>query len=201
MDSTKRLYLGYGTFMIAFAVSRIFNYVANYYRDIGVFETDPAFLIPKRICYIVGLMSLAFLINGFERYFTEKTKGLFSLMPFIVALLSFFLPYEMVKYINYVSTPVAILVIVFVYIYMVRQSTGYLRSQAIRSLIGLFFFFLGIAFDSTLAREIFIDLDLTIIPHILGPILSLIGIMIFFRTINISIKKKKQISTLVNANV
>lgn len=196
MESTKRLYLGYGTFMIAFSISRVLNYIANFYRDMGFAETDASFLIPKRATYFIGLLSLAFLVYGFERYFTKKTKGLVSLIPAIVAVLSLFLPYDIAKLVNYISTPIALLVILFVYAYMIKIGVGYLRKQAVYSLLGLFLLFLGTAFDSTLIRDYFSTVDAALVPNILGPVLSMVGLLIFYATIHVSMRKKEEIQEI-----
>ncbi len=157
LPSTKRLYIGYAVFLIALGISRILNLIANYYRDsLGI--DDPTFQLFKRSTYVLGLIAFAFLVFGFERHFLKmifNSKGIFTLIPLVIAVLSFFLEYQMLSTINYVGIAIDVIMVVSLYIYVASKAAGNVRRASINSIVGIAFIGIGLFLNSTTMDQLF----------------------------------------------
>jgi hypothetical protein len=180
LESTKRLYLGYAVFAIVYGFSRIFFIFANYYYENGM-ENTSAFELHTRFAYLFGLLSIAFFIFGLERFFFQ-TKGLITLLPAITIILVITLPHDSFRVLNYFVQPVYLLIIMSLYIYIIKKSTGDVRKKAINASISFIIIFVGIFLDSRLFKGIFSDLGARWFVYIFSPILVLIGIFMLYLT-------------------
>jgi hypothetical protein len=185
MDSIKKMNKGYGIFLFAIAISRIFHIIANFY-----YEQDPVapgieFELAKRISYSVAFISLALMTYSFEQKF-KKTKGIIALIPLILAILTLLpiIPYEALRIINYVSTPISLILIITVYIYLARITVGDIRRRALISGFGLVLAFGSIGLDGRASKDLFTELGLRWIPYIVSPIMITLGTLLFYSAIS-----------------
>nr|MDO8086775.1 hypothetical protein [Candidatus Sigynarchaeum springense] len=182
LPSTKRLYVGYVVFLIALGISRFLNQVANFYRDTSpLYTEDPNFQFFKRITYVLGLVAFAFLVFGFERHFLKmffNSKGIFTLIPLIIAVLSFFLEYAILNKINYVGIGIDIVMVASLYVYVASKSTGHIRHASINSIIGIAFIGIGLFLNSTTMDSIFGEFAWLL--TLIGTTMNIIGAMFVY---------------------
>ncbi|MGV9173359.1 MAG: hypothetical protein ACOC44_04600 [Promethearchaeia archaeon] len=185
LESLKRLKIGLGMFGVFYGASRIlfilmFNINPDVYYD--VFAS---------LAYAVGMIGFTAMIWALEkikykkRYFflvalSTTTIVIISAAMVINLTLSGVEATELrtnILYVIYIGSGVAMFLIIFLYISLIRQSTGTIKKKAIYSFLGLIIMTAGILMDSQffLAMEfipIWVKMDLV-------PIITIIGYLIF----------------------
>lgn len=179
LKTTKRLYFGFGFFFLGYAVCRLFFLFSNYYYEYGM-EATLAFQLHTRLAYVSGIFSIGFFLYGLEMNFLN-TKGIITLIAAAHGVLTLVLPsYDTLRYITYWTNPVYFVVTMALYFYIAAKSTGSIRRNAFRSIIGLFIFFAGIFLDSRMFKILFTDMGIRWIPFLVPPICLVSGLAYFY---------------------
>lgn len=178
MESAYQLHLGLGIFFLFYTITRISFIISNYY-SVYVNEDVLEFQIAIRVAYCTALFSLSFFFYGLERSFLP-TKGLAMAFPLIMGILSIFLPYDLMRTINYVLMPLYMVFGLSSYVYIAAKTTGAVRKNALISLIGLILFFLGIYLDSKMFKTIFTNAGVRWVAFLIPPPIFIIGITLFY---------------------
>jgi hypothetical protein len=169
MDSQKRFYQSFGFFFFTMGVTRIF-FVASYW-------IEPYYNLLLVIGYSFAALSLVPLVATIEKYMITQSKHFFTAIGIILTLLSFYFivfpsQSEISRTIQYVGMPVLGGSFILLYLFVIKNSIGSLRSKAMKTLMGMIIFTLGIILDGE---------DLLVsgaIPIHLPPIIFTIGIII-----------------------
>jgi hypothetical protein len=181
LPSTKRLYLGYIVFFISLGGSRFLNLVANFYRGVD----NPSFELFKRSSYVLGLVAFAFLVFGLERHFLKMivdTKGIFTLIPLVIAVLAFILDYPTLRLINYAGAGIDMVMVASLYAYVASKSTGYVRRAAVDSIIGIIFIGIGFLLNSTFVDDLFSGFNITWGLNLLGACMNIAGALFIYKS-------------------
>jgi hypothetical protein len=136
--------------------------------------------------YITGIIGMAWFIFVYEKNLIKKTKFLltiFSLSAIIVGTLSLFeiITRDYPRIYTSAAGTIDILVVIIMYSWLVKITTGSLRNQTIISLIGILLTFGGFFIDSEIVFGLFISLSVdvnTIFIVTLAPALQSIGMII-----------------------
>lgn len=177
LKSTYQLNLGIGIFMIFYGITRICFIFSNFY-SVYYNEQLIQFQIWIRIAYILSIFALAFLVFGLEKYFIP-TKGIASIILVIFGILTIFLPYNVLRVIDYSVMPIYMIFIMSSYVYLAVKSSGIIRRNALISLLGLLLFFIGIFLDSKLFKVMFTGMGIRWVAYLIPFPIAIIGIFLF----------------------
>ncbi|MFO8017087.1 MAG: hypothetical protein R6U96_00485 [Promethearchaeia archaeon] len=185
LKSVKRLKVGLGLFGITYGITRIlfvlmFNINPDVYYDMFA-----------SLAYAVGMVGFTAMIWALEqvkykkRYFflvsiSTTIIVIISAAMVIILTLSGITATELrinILYVIYIGSGIAMILIIFLYIGLIRLSTGLIKKKAIYSFLGLIIMTLGILLDS----QFFLGLEFIPlwIKMDLVPIITIIGYLIF----------------------
>jgi hypothetical protein len=138
--SARRVKMGYGFFTMFYALCRIFFIVAVWYPDEPWSPNSYDFFVV--IGYFFASLGFTLLILVIERYLIQRTKHVFSIIGFSMAILYFLailgiLDQDFALLLSYVSSPVLTAVIVFLYLYLAIKGTAELRRKAIVIIVAI----------------------------------------------------------------
>ena len=175
--SLKMSHYAYGVFLLLMACTRIF-FIIGYYLG----AIPGAYDFYTSLGYISGTAGLIFWIWVLEKYLVQKTKKIFTLITLFSFSFSIFALFGIVKRsvalnFQYILLPFAIAVILILYIYLIKKTTGTVRRKVEGILFGLFLILLGQVMDG----ETFIS-ALPTFPLLIAPIIMITGIITFFST-------------------
>ena len=170
VKGTRRLYLGYATFIIVFALSKLIWMYPNYLDNAALEQ----YQFYYRIALILSTASIIFLLSGIDIYLL-RTKGFITLFPIVVLVSLFFLPQTILPTLNLITQPAYMVIILISYIIVAKKMPGSVRRSAVRAIIGILLVFIGVLLDMGMFKRIF-----GIISYIGAPILVLIGMIIFY---------------------
>lgn len=181
LESVKKLKMGFGLFGIFYGVCRIFFIIA--FQDFT--NPDLNYDIYTSLAYSTGMVGFTTIIYGFEqvkyekRYFTiiAAIITILTIVGTVVTILRMATIREMLLAIIWLGTPISGLMLFFLYLNLIKLSTGIVKKKAIFSLLGFFIMVVGISLDSQvfLAIEwipIWVKMDIV-------PILCIVGYLIF----------------------
>ena len=172
-EKNKKLYLGIGSFILAYALTRICFFFADYYGAYQGLEDTLEFLITIKLGYVISAIGLVILLYIFEKEFVP-TKYIFTITAIISGVLYVFLPYNYMRLIIYVFQPLVLVEILYIYIYLATKGIGELKKKALYAIFTLIIFFMGIVLD---IRSI---ADLHIVPSFVAPLLVMIGLITYY---------------------
>ncbi len=164
----------YGIFLLLMGVTRILFIIGFYTPTLYDFYT--------LLGYISGTAALIFWIYVLETYLVKKTKKIFTvitLISFSFSILALFgiIDRSIALNIQYVLLPFAIAVILILYLYLIKKTTGDIRKKVVGILIGLALVLIGQVMDG----ETFIT-ALPTVPLLIPPIIMICGIITFIAT-------------------
>ncbi len=114
---------------------------------------DSYFEILKTIAYAFAALSLLPIIITIEKWSLPQTHKIFSIIALVLCVVGFYFVFEptqseISRTIQQVTIPVLFVVFVILYVWVIKLSTGAVRTKAILALIGAFIFGLGVILDS-----------------------------------------------------
>ncbi len=178
--SQKRVYLGYGLFLLLFGFTRLFFLFS--WRCGNAFEGCQYFYLI--LGYLVGTFGLIIIIFLLETYLLKTRKILTSITIIlfcIILIILFGFPSqegrEFALMMTYILLPIVIVTISISYIYLIIQSSGLSRKKAIGAFIGLFLISIGHLMNTSFFYSI-----LPGAPGFLAPIVMIMGVAIFLTT-------------------
>jgi len=171
LKSLKMTYCAYGFALLMLSLTRIFFIVAVYIPDNYDFYTN--------LGYISGIAGLIYWLYVLESYLVKKTKRFFTIISVIVFSISIIALFGVVSRdfaldIQFILLPVALVVIVILYVYLIIKTTGTVRVKSSWVLVGLAL----IAVAQVMDGQDFIS-ALPEFPLIIAPLIMLAGVMIF----------------------
>ena len=181
LKSMKMIYSAYGFVCLMLGFTRIFFIIAVYIPDNYDFYTT--------LGYITGIAGMIFLLYVVETYLVKKTKDIFTfvcLIAFVISILALFglfgISRDFALNIQYILLPVALVVILLMYIYIIVKTTGTVRTKAKWLLVGMIF----IAISQVMDGESFITalpwFPFEIAPSIMMVLFSLLSWFSSFQT-------------------
>jgi hypothetical protein len=174
LTSQRMANYGYGVYSGLMGVTRIMFIVAVYNPDLYDFYTI--------LGYMSGIIGLIFWLYIVETYLIRKTKKIFtiiSIIPFSFSFLALFglIDRDIALDIQFLLLPLAVLVILILYIYLIKKTTGTVRKKFIGILTGLVLMIVSQVMDG----EDFIT-ALPDFPLFVAPLLNIMGAIIFLVT-------------------
>ncbi len=172
--SQKMANYGYGVFLGLMGITRILFIIAVYFPDFYDLYTI--------LGYISGNIGLIFWLYIVENYLIRKTKSIFTIVSIIPTSFSFLALFGLVEReialsIQFLLLPLAILVILILYIYLIKKTSGTVRKKFIGILTGLFLIMVGQVLDGETFITAFPDF-----PLIVAPIIMILGVLTFIGT-------------------
>jgi len=185
LESVKRLKIGLGIFGVCYGASRILF--------ILMFNINPDLFYNMfaALAYSVGMVGFTAMIWALEKVkYKKRYFFLIALATTIIVIISAAIVINLtltgitatelrvsMLYVIYIGSGVAMILIIFLYISLIKLSTGIVRKKAIYSFLGLVIMTIGILLDSQLflAVEfipIWVKMDLV-------PIVTIIGYLLF----------------------
>lgn len=143
-ESQIWVFRSFALFFILMGVTRI-SFVIAYW-------VEPYYNLLLAIGYTFGAFSLLPLIATLEKYILIKTHHFFTIVGIILSVISFyflFVPYEsdLSREIQNLGMPILLAAFLILYLWMIKISTGMVRTKAIMTLLGMFVLTLGIILD------------------------------------------------------
>ena len=211
-DKSKKVkyyLLGIALFCLLYCVNRIvmFTYELTFPNFVwsynltelnAVYDAYPElsdkYLLYWRIATAAGSLGLLFLLIGLELFILEgKTKYIFSIFQAVTGTLSIIFGVSegeamsigrALLYIGILPS----LAVPFIYFYYAAKSKGLVRRRALGAGFGFFIFYLGIAANSTLGKQVIsvlyrVGVNGIFISYIVYGIFVPIGLLIFWKTI------------------
>ncbi len=176
MKSQKRVFLGYGLFLLLYGFARLFFLVAMLCGNF--FEGCRDFYLT--LGYFVGIVGVIFIIYIMETYLlkTKKILTFISISVSIITLIALMglTTREIANQMIYFLLPSVILAVCFSYIYLIIKTPGSSRRKALWALIGIIVLFFGHLINTHEFRILF---PVEQIASILSPIVIMIGVIIF----------------------
>lgn len=180
LQSVRRLSIGYSVFFISYGFSMIFFSYSLFYADIGM-ESGLEFIALTRIGYILSLASYGFLIYGIES-FILRTKGFLSIPPFITAILTLFLPYDVFRIITYVIGMISFIEIILIYVWIGLKGQSAAKKRAFSVVMGFLVLYFGIALSSVTGKVITTNLNVAWLSNYISPLLYIISTVILYHS-------------------
>jgi hypothetical protein len=137
--------------------------------------------------YISGTSALIFWIYVLEKYLVKKTKKIFTLITlvsFSFSILALFniIDRSIALNLQYILLPFAIAVILILYLYLIKKTTGTVRKKAVGILIGLALVLIGQVMDGETFISALPTFPLLVAPIIMiGGIITFIGSQLFYK--------------------
>jgi hypothetical protein len=191
--ATKRIKLGYGLFGLTYALTRIFFLLSDYEIASQGGTLTQLHLVWVTAAYSVTFVSLLVIYTTVERLILNRKPVLSAIaaIAFLTCLVAFALtvfgvgldlatgagPHKIAQYTLYVTGPILALGIAVLYIVIVRNSTGSVRTKSALSLAGLLMIFAGLILDIDLLASPAFDP----IRFVVSPLLFLVGTIVFFQ--------------------
>jgi hypothetical protein len=193
--ATKRIKLGYGLFGLTYAMTRIFFLFSDYESAITYPATTQLHLVWVTAAYSVTFVSLLVIYATVERLILHRKPILtvIATIAFGICLVAMVLtvfgvglnlavnpptgPHVIAQWSLYITGPILMLGLALLYIVIIRNSTGSVRSKASLSLIGLILIFVGLFLDMDLLAALLWFND---IRAILAPLAFIAGTVAFF---------------------
>jgi hypothetical protein len=176
--SQKWYQFGIGLFLLCFGFTRIFFTLSDlvfkgYWIGFGL-----GWEIYWKFAAISGIGSLLFVLIVLEKYMV-KTKFVLSAIVLAGLIAAIILPLEEglafdARFATYITSPIAALGILGIYLYLTIKATGSVRKKSALAFIGILIALLGFTINTVLGKEL-IGVDL----GILATILMIIGIVVF----------------------
>jgi hypothetical protein len=178
MQATKIHYIGYAEFMFIYGISRVVFWFRNYYREHDI--SMDASILAAHIAYILGMVSISALIYVETRYMLgwERWAIVFPVINVVIACT---LPFEILQPLSKMLMPIYLILVVFAYLKVARNTTGELRKNAIKSSFGLLIFYIGVFFDSTMFKEMFDEMGMPWVVFVFAPLIFIAGLLIFWK--------------------
>lgn len=175
MKSQKRVFLGYGLFLLLYGFTRLFFLIAKIYGDLYLIEEKDFYLIWG---YLVGLLGVIIIIYIMETYLL-KTKKILTTITIILSLINIvalmgLTTKDFALNMIYILLPSVIVAVCISYIYLIFKSTGSSRRKATWALIGIVTIFIGHIIYTHIFRSFIEEF-----PFYISPIIIMIGVLIF----------------------
>lgn len=169
----KKLSLGYFSFFFCYGLTRIFFFIGDYFGEYQPYDDSVEFIFFMKAAYIAGSIGLFALLFVYEQELIP-TKYILSIVNIICIALFIILPYVLMQPIAYIFQVLVLVEILSVYIYIGVKGVGDIKKLAIKTILSLIIFFLGVFLDSRMIS------DLNIIPPLIPPILVIIGVILIY---------------------
>ncbi|MFX0098979.1 MAG: hypothetical protein ACFFCS_05315 [Candidatus Hodarchaeota archaeon] len=200
MQTTRRILQGYALFGICFALTRVFFLLSTFeLRRVAPIEDTFLNNIWIVNAYTVTMASIIFVFRVVEHYIlTQKPVfTMFAVASFSVDVLALILtilqinigtlpPKDLALWIQTIVGPVLGIAICVLYIRVIKNSTGHIKSQAIKTLIGIILILGGILLDTSL---ITFPEAIAWIRSLVTPIIFIIGVLLVFNALIENIKE------------
>ncbi|MBN2154166.1 MAG: hypothetical protein JW839_22115 [Candidatus Lokiarchaeota archaeon] len=190
--ATKRIKLGYGLFGLTYAMTRTLFLFSDYESAVAYPNTTQLHLIWVTAAYCVTFVSLLVIYATVERLILQRKPILTAIaaISFAMCLVAMVLtvfgvgldlvantgPHKIAQYTLYVTGPILAVGLALLYIIIVRNSTGSVRSKAALSLVGLILIFVGLFLDMDIYPPSWFDP----IRYIAAPLAFIAGTVAFF---------------------
>ncbi len=167
--SQKWLFAAYATFFGLYGITKILFIYAVW---------DPAnYDFWVNLGYVFGVICFVPIIAHIEKFLVPKTKFIFTILGlglFVVSLLGLFpfLGRDFVLEVTYIASPVLLSIVFILYMVLIKQSTGFIRTKTAWTLLGMIFFAIAVILDGEGI------LTLQIIPLWVAPVVYLVGILL-----------------------
>ncbi|MFX1451184.1 MAG: hypothetical protein ACFFCM_10105 [Promethearchaeota archaeon] len=181
-QAERRILICYGIFEVLYAFTRIFFLFSDYYIAINFgFETR-IHLFYVTLAYSITTASLILIFYVLEKYLVH-TKFIFmgiSTTIFIFSVLSVFeiISQRISQMIIYIFSPILVLCILCLYLYVIRSTEGSIRQKATGVFLGILFLTIGIILDVRFV-EFLVSGPINQIRLALAPSFMILGILIF----------------------
>lgn len=146
-------------------------------------ELTDVYLFYWRVATIVGMIGLTTLLFVLEKNpLNQRTKYIGTIAAVVVLVVSISLGTEAGGIALAFSIPFLAIIILAIYLYLTVVGQGEMRTRSLESFLGVLAFFLGVMFDTNIARDIiasFAPVEIAlIIQGIFAPILLMSGVII-----------------------
>jgi len=169
-SAQKYFFLGISLFGFFYASSRLFFIFTDFRAEI-----EPIYLIFWKLAAISILVSLIFFEVIIETYITKGTKYVFTVIAIAGTVLTIFLGLNEARILSWFLSPLLLVNILGVYVYVSIKNEGDIRSKGLKSILGLGILVFGIIVDGSLVANL-VGFDMGIV----GAILMMIGLGIYF---------------------
>ena len=174
VESQSWFYFGLALFCICFAMARVWFLFSDFMTtgvwsvsQLGPITIDADFY--WRLAAIFGIGSVVFVLFVIERYMV-KTHYIISLGTSIGLVIALIFPVTPIgRTATYIFTPIGVLGIVGLYGYLIKNSSGRIRTKTIFALLGIFMIFLGFVIDTDFGQDL-----LPFAPEIIGITASIV---------------------------
>ena len=134
---SKYYFLGIAMFSILFGVGRLIYVIHDYYMP------DEWDLLLWKIATAIIFGGLIFLIFTIETFVYTKTKRIFTIIGLFILVMVIVLDRDPARIFIYIGNPLLMLVPFFIYVIIIKNSTGEVRKRAAVILVGMLFLALG----------------------------------------------------------
>lgn len=173
---TRNWYLSFALFSFCYGITRLlFNLAVDFgYATSGQEVYD----LWVGLGYITSMPGVIAVIYVAEKNMIPKTHRIITLLMLIMlgaAILGVLgvYPRAVALTVTQITGPAALILIVFIYIFMIRNSTGALRSKTLGAFLGIFIWFVAIVLDGQTVYS------LITMPTLLPPILYILGVCLY----------------------
>jgi hypothetical protein len=176
MKSQKRVFLGYGLFLLLYGFTRLFFLIAKFYGDLDLLDYKDYYLT---LGYFIGLLGVIIIIYIMEK-FMLKTKKILTSITITVSVINLIAVMglttkDFALNMIYILLPSVIIAVCFVYLYLMFKTMGKPRRKATWAFIGIVTLFAGHIIYTSFFRS-FVPPDF---PFYISPIIMIIGVVIF----------------------
>ena len=151
MKSLKETRIAFAIFLFMYAVARIFFIFSDYERNTrGDTPLHYQFVVIAYICFIIGFLTVIYVL---ETYVIKQTKHLITFIVLIVLgvnIVMIFFPnlVPIVRYINYGLMYGEAILILLIYLYLIINTSGRLRTKSMMIFFALIILMIGAILDS-----------------------------------------------------
>ncbi|MHA1264892.1 MAG: hypothetical protein ACTSRS_06610 [Candidatus Helarchaeota archaeon] len=147
-ETQAKFYFGLALFCICFAFMRI----SFLLYDLKYYFVEPEFF--WRVAAILGIGAVIFILFVIERYMV-KTHYILSLITSIGLVIALIFPVTPIgRTATYIFTPIGVLGIIGLYVYLIKNSSGIIRMKTFLALLGILIIFIGYILDTNLFQTI-----------------------------------------------
>ena len=174
---SKQWYLAFALFSFFYATTRLFFNLAVEF-GYAIIDDGEVYDFWCSLGYISAIAGAIYLLYVAETNIITSTRKLCTIMlvvGIVAAILGVILrAREISLIITYAVSLLATVLILFIYIVMIRNSTGALRKKTIGAFVGIVIWFLAIILDGEVAYKTIMGM-----PLLLPPLMYIVGVTLY----------------------
>ncbi len=174
---TRNWYLSFALFSVCYGITRmLFNLAVEFGYPT---PDETVYNFWTSLGYITSMPGVIAVIYVAEKNMMPKTHKIITILMVIMLAAGILgaaevYPREVALTVTNIMGPFAMILIIFIYIFMIRNSTGALRTKTLGAFLGIIIWFVAVVLDGQLAYSL-----VPTMPTILPPILYILGVSLY----------------------